>query len=103
MIETIPHYSASMSHASKHAGRPLKNAPFRSGSSRRSRSFVRGEAKILTTGIQGVSRGFKFESDAEIGRKRVFFKGLARCLERNRDEGSFLKGQKNNDDENNTL
>jgi hypothetical protein len=47
--------------------RPLKNAQFRSNSRK---------AKILTTGIHGVFRGFEFEPEAEIGRKRVFFKGL---------------------------
>ena len=30
----------------------------------------------LTTDIQLVFRGLKFESDAKIGQKRVFFKGL---------------------------
>ena len=35
-----------------------------------------GKTKILTAGIHGVFRGLKFESDAEIGQKGVFFKGL---------------------------
>jgi len=30
------------------------------------------KAKILTTGIQGVFRGLKFEPDAEIGQKGAF-------------------------------
>jgi hypothetical protein len=47
--------------------RPLKNAPFYS----RSRKAI-----ILTTGIQVVFRGLEFESDAEIGQKGAFFKGL---------------------------
>jgi hypothetical protein len=47
--------------------RPLKNAQFCS----RSR-----KARILTTGIPVVFRGLEFESDAEIGQKGAFFKGL---------------------------
>ena len=47
--------------------RPLKNAQLCS----RSR-----KAKILTTGIPSVFRGLRFESDAEIGQKSAFFKGL---------------------------
>jgi hypothetical protein len=47
--------------------RPLKNVPFCS----RSRKM-----KILTTGIHEVFRGLKFGSDAGIGQKRTFFKGL---------------------------
>ena len=47
--------------------RPLKNAQFCS----RSR-----KAKILTTGIYLIFRGLKFESDAEIGQKGAFCKGL---------------------------
>jgi len=34
------------------------------------------KTKILTTGIQLVFRGLKFESDAEIGQKEAFFKAL---------------------------
>ena len=33
----------------------------------------------LTTDIQLVFRGLKFESDAKIGQKRVFFKGLIKA------------------------
>ena len=47
--------------------RPLKNAQFCS----RSRKI-----KILTTGIYLIFRGLKFESDAEIGQKGAFCKGL---------------------------
>jgi hypothetical protein len=47
--------------------RPLKNIHFCSSSRK---------AKILTTGIHGVFRGLKFKSDAEIGLKGRFFKGL---------------------------
>jgi hypothetical protein len=47
--------------------RPLKNTQFCS----RSR-----KARILTTGIPLVFRGSEFDSDAEIGQKRAFFKGL---------------------------
>jgi hypothetical protein len=47
--------------------RPLKNAKF---------CFSSRKAKILTTGIHPVFRGLKFEPDAEIGQKGVFFKGL---------------------------
>jgi glutaredoxin len=47
--------------------RPLKNTQFCS----RSR-----KVKILTTGIPLVFRGLRFESDAEIGQKGAFFKGL---------------------------
>jgi hypothetical protein len=47
--------------------RPLKNAQFCS----RSRKII-----ILTTGIPLVFRRLRFESDAEIGQKRAFFKGL---------------------------
>jgi hypothetical protein len=35
------------------------------------------KTKILTAGIHLVFRGLKFESDAEIGQKRMFFKGLS--------------------------
>ena len=49
--------------------RLLKNANFCSSSRK---------AKILTTGIHGVFRGLKFEPDAEIGQKGVFFKGLTK-------------------------
>jgi hypothetical protein len=34
------------------------------------------EGENLTTGIPLVFRGFRFESDAEIGQKGTFFKGL---------------------------
>ena len=47
--------------------RSLKNAQFSS----RSR-----KARILTSGIPVVFRGLEFESDAEIGQKGAFFKGL---------------------------
>jgi len=47
--------------------RPLKNAQFWS----RSR-----KAKISTTGISGIFRGLKFETDAEIGQRGAFCKGL---------------------------
>jgi hypothetical protein len=47
--------------------RALKNVQFWS----RSR-----KAKISTTGIYGIFRGLKFESDAELGQKGAFFKGL---------------------------
>jgi hypothetical protein len=47
--------------------RPLKNTQF----CLRSRM-----ARILTTGIPVVFRGLEFESDAEIGQKGAFFKGL---------------------------
>jgi len=33
--------------------------------------------KNLTAGIYGIFRGLNFESDAEIGQKGTFFKGLA--------------------------
>jgi hypothetical protein len=46
-------------------GRPLKNAQFCS----RSRKII-----ILTTETPLVFRGLRFESDAEIGQKGVFFK-----------------------------
>ena len=51
--------------------RLLKNAQFR---------FSSRKAKILTTGIHWVFRGLKFEPDAEIGQKGVFFKGLVFLL-----------------------
>ena len=44
--------------------RPLKNAQFWSRSKR---------AKISTTGIYGIFRGLKFESDAEIGQINADF------------------------------
>src|SRR4030042_3650392 len=47
--------------------KPLKNIQF----CPRSRKM-----KILTTGIHLVFRGLKFESDAEIGQKGMFFSGL---------------------------
>ncbi|SPD75887.1 hypothetical protein PITCH_A780017 [uncultured Desulfobacterium sp.] len=47
--------------------RPLKNGPFYAKSRK---------TKILTTGIHGVFRGLKFESDAELAQKGAFFKGL---------------------------
>jgi hypothetical protein len=47
----------------------LKNVQFCSSSRKR---------KILTTGIQLVFRGLKFETNAEIGQKGMFFKGLAK-------------------------
>jgi len=34
------------------------------------------KTKILTTGIYGIFRGLKFESDAVIGQKGMFFKAL---------------------------
>jgi len=43
----------------------LKNGNFCSSSRK---------AKILTTGIHGVFRGLKFETDAEIGQKVAFCK-----------------------------
>ncbi len=52
--------------------RALKNVQFCS----RSR-----KAKILTTGIYGIFRGLKFESDAEIGQKGMFFKALSMLQE----------------------
>jgi hypothetical protein len=51
--------------------RPLKNAQFCS----RSR-----KARILNTGIPVVFRGLEFESNAEIGQKGAFFKGLTLSL-----------------------
>jgi len=51
--------------------RPLKNVQFRSSSRK---------TKNLTAGIYGIFRGLNFESDAEIGRKGAFFKGLALVL-----------------------
>ena len=45
----------------------MKNAQFRAKSRK---------TKILTTGIHGVFRGLKFETDAELVQKRTFFKGL---------------------------
>jgi hypothetical protein len=45
----------------------LKNAQFCAKSRK---------TKILTTGIHGVFRGLKFESDAELVQKGAFFKGL---------------------------
>jgi len=54
------------------SARPLKNAQFCSSSR---------ITKILTAGIHLVFRGLKSEFDAEIGQKRVVFKGLlAFCL-----------------------
>jgi len=47
--------------------RPLKNVHFCSSSRK---------AIILTTGIHLVFRGLKFETDAEIGQKGAFCKGL---------------------------
>ena len=47
--------------------RPLKNVQFCSSSRK---------MKILTAGIHKVFRGLKFESDAEIGQKGAFCKGL---------------------------
>jgi hypothetical protein len=47
--------------------RALKNGQFCSKSR---------QAKILTTGIHRVFRGLKFETNAEIGQKGAFFKGL---------------------------
>jgi hypothetical protein len=47
--------------------RPFKNIQFWSKSRK---------ARILTTGIPVVFRGLEFESDAEIGQKGAFFKGL---------------------------
>ncbi len=41
------------------------------------------KAKILTTGIHGVFRGLKSESDAEIGQKGTFCKGLEKKGENN--------------------
>jgi len=38
--------------------------------------FDRGKAKILTTDIHYVFRGLQFETDAEIGQKGAFCKGL---------------------------
>ena len=35
-----------------------------------------GKARISTTGIYWIFRGLKFETDAEIGQKGAFFKGL---------------------------
>jgi hypothetical protein len=51
--------------------RPLKNAQFCSKSRK---------ARILNIGIPGVFRGLEFESDAEIGQKGAFFKGLGKSL-----------------------
>ncbi len=51
--------------------RPLKNVQFCSMSR---------QAKILTTGIYVIFRRLKFELNAEIGRKGVFFKGLNMIL-----------------------
>ena len=48
--------------------RPLKNVNF---------CLSSRKAIILTIGIHLVFRGLKFEPDAEIGRKGVFFKGLS--------------------------
>ena len=50
-----------------HILRPLKNVQFCSSSRK---------AKILNAGIHRVFRGLKFESDAEIGQKGAFCKGL---------------------------
>jgi hypothetical protein len=47
--------------------RPLKNVHFCSSSRK---------ATILTTGIHLVFRGLQFETDAEIGQKGAFCKGL---------------------------
>jgi len=47
--------------------RPLENVHF---------CLSSRKAKILTTGIHRVFRGLQFETDAEIGQKGVFFKGL---------------------------
>jgi hypothetical protein len=47
--------------------RPLENVHFCSSSRK---------AKILTTDIHCVFRGLKFETDAEIGQKGAFCKGL---------------------------
>ena len=35
-----------------------------------------GKPRISTTGIYWIFRGLKFETDAEIGQKGAFFKGL---------------------------
>ena len=45
-----------------------------------------GKTKISTTGILEVFRGIKFESDAEIGQKRAFSKGLQATTE---EDGRF--------------
>jgi hypothetical protein len=47
--------------------RPLKNVNFCSSSRK---------TENLTTGIYGIFRGLNFASDAEIGQKGAFFKGL---------------------------
>ena len=47
--------------------RPLKNVNFCSSSRK---------TKNLITGIHCVFRGLNFESDAEIGQKGAFFKGI---------------------------
>jgi hypothetical protein len=47
--------------------RPFKNVQFCSSPR---------QAKILTTDIHEVFRGLKFESNAGIGQKGIFFKGL---------------------------
>ena len=44
---------------------------------------------ILTTGIDPIFRGLKFEPDAEIGQKRAFCKGL---------KASILSGAQSTDD-----
>jgi hypothetical protein len=40
------------------------------------------KTKISTTGIHLVFRGLKFESDAEVGKKGIFFKALLIVTER---------------------
>ena len=49
--------------------------------------FERGKAKILTTGICGIFRGLKFESDVEIGQKGAFCNWLGRRI-------MFLSGKR---------
>ena len=55
--------------------RPLKNARICSRQTA-DPALLRGKARILNTGIHVVFRGLEFESDAEIGQKGAFFKGL---------------------------
>ena len=65
-----------------HATRPLKNVPaFKRDSSSR-------KTKNLTAGIYGIFRGLNFESDAEIGQKGAFFKGLVKVSRFRWDPGT---------------
>jgi hypothetical protein len=60
--------------------RPLKNAQFCS-SQVEDPALLRGNTRVFAIGIPLVFRGLGFESDAEIGQKGAFFKGLKMLLD----------------------